>query len=110
MMTQYLAHLIMYPYLVIGGYSTDVNDINECHHYIDTCLQVREEQPKPDPRLVCYGIALREYARHHGDYDMPEGSSEKYVSSKTSGNPADTKNGRQAAAEAKMAQCHKGGK
>lgn len=38
---------------------------------------------------------------------MPD---DKAVSSKTSGNPADTKNGRQAAAEAKISQCHKGGK
>ena len=64
-MTQYLAHLIMYPYLVIGGYSTDVNDVDSCHHYIDTHLtQQVEVQEKPDPRLIMYGICLKEYAKH----------------------------------------------
>ena len=63
-MTQYIAHLIMPYYLLAGGYSTDVNDIDACHHYIDTHLtQQVEVQEKPDPRLVMYGICLKEYAK-----------------------------------------------
>jgi hypothetical protein len=68
-MTQYLAHLIMYPYLVIGGYSTEVNDVNNCHNYIDTCLQTEVVQEKPDPRLVMYGVCLKEYVRATGGLD-----------------------------------------
>jgi hypothetical protein len=63
-MTQYIAHLIMPYYLLVGGYSTDVNDIDACHHYIDTHLTKKVVQEKPDPRLVMYGISLKEFARH----------------------------------------------
>ena len=67
-MTQYLAHIIMPYYLLAGGYSTDVNDIDACHRYIDTHLQEQVVQEKPDPRLVMYGICLKEYTKTRKEY------------------------------------------
>ena len=76
-MTQYLAHLIMPYYLLAGGYSTDVNDIDECHRIIDTNLtQQVEVREKPDPRLIMYGICLKEYAKHATPNDGLDSSKE----------------------------------
>jgi uncharacterized CHY-type Zn-finger protein len=56
-------------YLLVGGYSTDVNDIDACHQYIDTHLtQQVEVQEKPDPRLVMYGVCLKEYTKTRKEY------------------------------------------
>ena len=62
-MTQYIAHIIMPYYLVIGGYNLDVNDIDKCHRYIDEPATTMVLHDKPDPRLVMYGICLKEYAK-----------------------------------------------
>ena len=63
-MTQYLAHIIMYPYLVAGGYDFTVNDLDKCHTYIDAPATTMVLHEKPDPRLVLYGVSLSEFARH----------------------------------------------
>ena len=62
-MTQYIAHIIMPYYLFAGGYSLDVNDIDKCHRYIDEPATTMVLHDKPDPRLVMYGICLKEYAK-----------------------------------------------
>ena len=68
-MTQYLAHIIMYPYLVVGGYNLDVNDIDKCHRYIDDPATTMVLHEKPDPRLVLYGVSLKLFAESNGDHD-----------------------------------------
>lgn len=68
-MTQYLAHIIMPYYLFAGGYSLDVNDIDECHRIIDTKItQQVEVREKPDPRLVMYGVCLKVYTKTRKEY------------------------------------------
>jgi hypothetical protein len=68
MMTQYLAHIIIYPYLVMGGYSTNVNDLDKCHRYIDEPDTTVVLHEKPDPRLVMYGVCLKEYTKTRKEY------------------------------------------
>ena len=65
-MTQYIAHLIMPYYLLFGGYSTEVNDIDNCHRIIEYQANYTKPfvQEKPDPRLVMYGVCLKVYAKH----------------------------------------------
>ena len=75
-MTQYLAHIIMYPYLVIGGYNLDVNDIDKCHRYIDDPATTMVLHEKPDPRLVLYGVSLTVYAKGKENEDARRQSSQ----------------------------------
>lgn len=75
-MTQYLAHIIMYPYLVIGGYDFNVNDIDKCHRYIDAPATTMVLHEKTDPRLVLYGVSLSLYAKGKEDEDARRQSSQ----------------------------------
>ena len=68
-MTQYLAHIIMYPYLVINGYEFNVNDIDKCHRYIDAPATTMVLHEKTDPRLVLYGVCLKEYTKSRKEYE-----------------------------------------
>ena len=75
-MTQYLAHIIMYPYLVLGGYDFTVNDIDKCHRYIDAPATTMVLHEQTDPRLVLYGVSLTEFAKYEAVEKRKENDTE----------------------------------